>query len=54
MITKRRKRHHPGPPWQTAALLLALFALVLAVHGLSVAAEDPRDPVGAAVSSPHP
>jgi len=41
MARKIKRREHSGPPWQPAALLLALFGLVLAVHGFSIASETP-------------
>ena len=41
MVKKIKRREHSGPPWQPAALLLALFGLVLAVHGFSIASETP-------------
>ena len=54
MVKKRDKRQHSGPPWQPAALLLALFGLVLAVHGFSIAAELPIVSEPAVERSHHP
>ena len=54
MVEERPKRHHSGPPWQAAALLLALFVAVMTIHGLSIAAEDARDAAEIVDTSPHP